>query len=659
MTSLAAVLEGVSVGLTVGGIALKTIRTLRVYLTANMVVLDKEWDKKLGHISESGRRESREVTHSGWVNDEYIREESPSVRAAYECFDGIYNFLRAGKEEVAHFSGRLVVLDSDGHQLTTEGGHSVALRGSDNDKTAFNKVSDFVYGIKSTYLVKERFYSTSRTVLVLNANVMDDPRHIRCDEDSSEIISMAAVLLEVLKEVGNVVSDGHFIKVIPGSHLNPTYDWPSLAFITARWPGTDSKAVSAIKGMRAALDDAKADFEKLSADVDKWCLDDGVRNVILLGRTGAGKSHTGNWLLSRACADCVDRFAESNAGSLTDYVDYLPRGNAMVRFWDTPGLDDAYFRDSQFLDDIERATLEMGTISAAVLCFASIERIDGPVRSLVRKYSRIIGSALAKRLIVIINRQPTTVTERQKKGLQVAFFQDGGIEIEMQQIHDLGQNTDNQALKQLVAYKDLMGMCAKRAVKVGYLERLSTGLLELETITDAEEKEEAKAKLLRLSARALKRRLGEASGEVPLREKLNDGTKFILSNNLIFQDPDGTRFVEEHILRIPTVQHKRFRNKVAIFWKGVQLQYGGVQAICSRVREMRLVFAGDPAAVTVRERQGVVMTVRQLHYTLVSVDDALTQDVRDLLTHSLGDNDVNKVVSAFSIIRVKPGPKRR
>lgn len=656
MATLAVVLEGLSLGLSVAGITLSIIRRLRSYVIGNKVLQDPIWDEKSEALVSP---DVRSVGCSQWIQDKDLQDERPSIRAAYECFDGIYNFLKAGQAERAHFSGRLHIIYPDG-SIATEGGLSLSLSGNDSDEDAFNYVSDFVDGILGLQELKEKFFSADNTVVALDANVMDNTRYLRSERDTTEIISMAAITLEVLKEVANVLSDGQFVKIIPGKLLKLSFDNPSVAYITARWPGTDGNTVKTIKRLHAAMDDAEADFNELCASVAKCSVDDGVRNIILLGRTGSGKSHTGNWLLGEREPECTDRFEESNAGSLTSFVDYLPKQKSKVRVWDTPGLDDAYNRDAQHMDDIDRATLEMGTVSAVILCFPSLERIDGPMRNNLRRYGRIVGGALRSRLVVVVNRQPSAVTEEQKKSLQAAFYQEGRIEINFDRIYDLGENTPDIRTKKYLALRGVMAMCSKTAVKVGYMERLSAGLLELQNLRNPEEREEAQEMLLRLSYKALRRKLTSSRRGFPLSERFNDGTRFILSNGHTFKDKNGAIYMEEHILNMPDSVRAHFKSKISIFMQGMKIRHGVEQKVATKVREMRLVFTGRPSSVTEKEKTGVITYKKQIHYNLVSVDDALTEDVRNLLAHALGDDGAsNTDVTAFAAMRPKRGPKRR
>ena len=64
-------------------------------------------------------------------------------------------------------------------------------------------------------------------------------------------------------------------------------------------------------------------------------------DVMIIGATGAGKSTTLNALLGR-CAAKVGYGADPETMNLDEY--YL---NEFVRFWDTPGLGDDYFKDKQ------------------------------------------------------------------------------------------------------------------------------------------------------------------------------------------------------------------------------------------------------------------------------------------------------------------------
>lgn len=660
MATIAALTEGLSLGLSVAGITLSTVQKLRSFLASNKVVQDDSWDKSASRYCP----ESREVRSSNWVKDSFIQNELPCIKAAYVCFDGIYNFLKAsGSEdewmEKAYFSARLYIVNSNG-SVATEGGDCLSLKGTDSDEEAFNKVSDFIYEVQEFNAFKEKFYSTKKTVVVLDANVIDDARHLRSAEDTKEIVSMAAITLEVLKEVANVASDGRFVKIIPGQHYQPSYNIPSLAYITARWPGTDGSAVTAIKTVHAAIADVEADFHGISERIRQCSIDDGVRNIILLGRTGAGKSHTGNWLLAENEPKCKSRFEESGAGSMTSSVDFLPEQNSSMKIWDTPGLDDAYNRDEKHMADIEQATLEMGTVNAVILCFPNIERIDGPMRAVIRKYSRIIGEALWSRLVVVINRQPSEVSEDQKNSLKAAFYREGHHHVGIEQMYDLGPNTPNLKVNKVVALRAIMGMCAMTAVKVGYLERLSAGLLELDNFVDPEEKEYAKEKLLCLSSRALRRKLTQAQGRYPLTARFNDGKRFILSDGRDYKDRKGNLFIIEHILNMPESMRLNFRNVISVFVQGMKVRHGTVQAVSTKVREMRLVFAGRPTSTEEMGKAGLLTYKRQIHYTLLPVDAALTDDVRSLLRYALGDDGASDTdVTLFSTPRPRPGPKRR
>lgn len=611
------------------GVVYKAIKSIRKYLQGNMVIHSPFWDK---HFSKST---PAEVQYFGWNKDEFIQSEGSPMIAAYEAFEVLFSFLKSLEtSESVYFTCCLHIKNKNNEIIGTRKGATICLNSKIEEDKMFDEVTDFLYVLKDMIDAKYTRDTFSQYLISLDANVMDDIRFMRKEEENLEIISFAIIITEILKSLSKYSSDGSFVKV---SHKLVSFDkvfGRCISYITARWPDELFPNQKAYKDCVDILSEIRTDYKELLEKVQNMSVDDGLRNILLLGRTGSGKSHTGNWLLKNLGIQDSTTFVESQAGSMTSYVQYLPLSSKTYRIWDTPGLNDQFGRDALHIDSIERSFLSMGTISCVILCLDTALRIDSEIKKIMRRLMGIIGPPFQQRLLVFINLQYTPVNENQIASVQNSLEEACSVRIPMQNIFDLGLHAQTLSENKLAAFKAVMDYCKMQSVKAGYLERLVAGLRELQDMHDETEIENRKEDLIWMSSRVLRNRLSQKAREIQLLSDFNDGGSLVLSSQVPQKGRNGRKYFEKHIFSLPAALRRNILSRTKVVTFGIVNRFNPGQKIINLARDLRLVFIEEQVKYEVKK--GSQYDLRKFYYVFLSVDEAIDAQTREVLNKALG-----------------------
>lgn len=581
--------------------------------------------------------------------DEYYKTGSADIRekALVETLCSSYDFLKANKP------GFQLVIEIMFIRAREEYGKLVY------DKTlgVANEVIDIKMGLEDAAEVVQRVVKGINSLLAKETRISHDkPRSYlvsinyrygnRAIKTESNVLAIIALVGECIANIIDHDFDGRMIKVGFKAKANVDY-YRRINFLAcAEW--TQPRHDSAI--ITSYIIDLIKNYNKFDETLERVkqiTREDGSRNVILLGRSGSGKSRTGNILLKALSeGEPKDTFLESSNGACTNYVECIDCNygdNRKIQIWDTPGLMDEHGRDPIFLQRIKDSMLEIGQISAIVLCMKDLERGDERYERMIDDYADIIGSAMAHRVVILINRQTDLVTDDQKDDLRETLM-GRGVKISDKSIYDLNasdqfkQERIDAAGKQSSEFvQKLLGMCNRKTVRIGVIDRIYNSLLKMQGISDIATREMMLTKLAMKSSEALREEILKDRKDEPKITRILSH-KVVLTRTNDYSYKYGSRCVSKWSLKtvkISGILHRLKADFVAMC-KGITMK-NDMETAIKYLESKKLVFLKRDEDMHESKRiEGVMVLTRR--YALLKVDEGLDETTLQYLKRVVGES---------------------
>lgn len=461
-------------------------------------------------------------------------------------------------------------------------------------------------------------------------------------KDDSQVIYQSVQVARAIAEYINGLKNVR-AAMIDSTGSKSTIYTGELVIVDAR--------VSEISGGAAAIL-RNLQRESIETDIDAEILEqigranrlETISNIVIIGRTGSGKSTLGNMLRNVISVTPPDDALEnpfmiSGSGSCTTAVRKEPvRGARCVRVWDTPGLADEYDRDDLFLQKIRDSLDQEGGLSAVIMCTETRQRFDNDEQRLLRKYLGLLPDDGMHRIFLV-----ATLAEKETTGNLARRTSDlirarVGIDIPPQNIFNVNREFDRGCSEIYTLACRLVRKCELPSFKVGAMHRLEGLLDHLDRIKEAAGDRELRDRLVWESSRRVRRRIkGLTSwGNVTVIPGM--------SNQVVVRARERDRLIgckeEDIVFRLPHVQ--TIPEAVARYFRLQEMAVGSLEGFIrdlARHGFLLLEIADQLAAKTSKTMPFAKKT--RVHIEMVDMKRGKIEDLRRRIQNVIygGEND--------------------
>lgn len=414
------------------------------------------------------------------------------------------------------------------------------------ERENYNLFLDFVSKIESQKMFPEDEEQEGSYVMENFASVFVRQHAFVRDPLYSELLLSSVGLAETVLKVHFGVDKTTLVKT--GEDFDVTKKNGSL-IITADWKSENDESQKHYESIHELATQAKFDLDQISENITALKEKIHDKNILIIGVTGSGKSWTTNFLL-KVLGNTSDPAKEGDNGSCTQLMECHEASEKNVRIWDTPGLDDTYGRDEQFISIINEGLMKMKMVHSVILCLRSIERFTHSEQAIIQKYARIIGPNLAKRLTIVVNRAPKGILAHQKESFAFRLSQIIGGKVLSESIFDLSPSSSSNAQNKLTMAESCLLSLLKEPVKMGFYEKLLEISEMVKRIKDEEMRKKLMNDLLQISMKAAENILKRTFFPNLPHLKFSVQDKLVFADKKIKLDKQGRKYFTEVIFRV-------------------------------------------------------------------------------------------------------------